>query len=150
MAQQDLVARKELALLGVLLAQLEEPVSIPARPWPVTAACEVLARRLPPTSGISEFARLATLRPCSDATVEAWFRGLVAAGAARPVGRGNAAHWQIDESWRREWQLVFELTDGDERQALTEAGETLQRTLSIAAKIGRAASSSDGPSTSGT
>lgn len=148
--QMDVIPEPHEALLGLLLAQLDGPVAIPARAWPVTSACELLARRLPTSSMIGGLAQAAVRRPCSDSTVEAWFRHLVAIGGARPCGRGYAAHWQVDEAWRLEWRAMLDLVEETEGLALREAGEALQRSLSIAAKIGLAASSSSASSTSAT
>jgi hypothetical protein len=138
------------ALVGMLLGQLDVPVALPARPWPVVGACEVLARRLPASSWERDVARGACRYPGSDATVEGWLVALARDGAVTTRGRGSLAVWAVDEDWRQSWTALAWLLEDDVRATWLAAADVLHRSLSIAAKIAAAAASGAAESTSST
>ncbi len=138
------------ALVGMLLGQLGVPVALPARPWPVVGACEVLARRLPASSWGREVARGACRYTGSDATVEGWLVALARDGAVTTRGRGSLAIWVVDEDWRQSWIGLASLLEDDVQATWLAAADVLHRSLSIAAKIAAAAASGAAESTSST
>lgn len=129
------------ALIGMLLAQLDGPVSLPARPWPLADGCRVLAARLPYSATAASTARQAVAQPCSDSLLERWVHALAQKSVLRPLGRGLTARWDVSETWRLQWQVLVGLLDDSERAVWVDAAHALQRSLSTAAKIAAAASS---------
>lgn len=140
MGQQTDAAPPYEVLVGLLLAQVDGPVALPARPWPLADACRVLAARLPSATLAAQTARRVVAQPCADLLLERWALELAQRTAFRPSGRGPTASWQVSETWRREWQVLVELLDEGEREVWGDAAQALQRSLSTAAKIASAAS----------
>lgn len=133
-------ALTEAALVGLLLAVSPRPL-IPARPWPVAAACAVLAKvgqeHLPPE--LRSAAESGGGRT-GEAVIERWLSALAADGALRPEGRGVGAHWVPAEPWLDDWRLIATVVDASERKAWEAAGQSFAKALSIWEKTLAAAS----------
>lgn len=136
----------EEAVLGLLLA-VSGRLSLPARPWPLAAACQSLANGLGTDSPLRDAAaQAATVH--SDDRVETWLWMLAAQKLARPEGRGISARWVVDPEWVSQWRLVADALAPDESAAWERAGQVLTRCLSIWAKTTSAAVRGAGRSTS--
>lgn len=135
----------EEALLGRLLV-LSHVRDMPARAWPLAAACQVLATKLPKGS---EFRR-AAVAGSGDDQVELWLCALAAHEDATREGRGLSARWQFSEPWIERWSSIAEAAPPYEDSAWSEAVQALVNCRSIAAKVTDAALRGSGPSASPT
>lgn len=119
-------------VIGVLCAAAEA-ARIPARPWALGAALDVLWRDLPDES---------RLRGCLDAErrvdphvgaivtdVSNAVHGLVVAGALRPEGRGWAAGYDVDNGWVYRHRLLLGSVPDQERTSLAKGASRLQTAL---------------------
>lgn len=135
------------ALLGLLTALSSRKV-IAARVWPVTEACQSLAKiaeGIDPS--VLSAARGASL-PGGDTVVEDWLSGLAQRGVLRPLGRGISGCWAVDPSWLSGWRLAADAMAPAERHVWVRAAQTLDRCMSIWEKAAAAAASGSGASTS--
>lgn len=128
----------EEATVGLLFA-LSKARALPARPWPLVAACQVLAKRLPATSPYSAHLGLATDSVRGESIVAAWMLVLAEAGSVAGRGRMAAAAWIPASGWIEGWTLAADNLPRDEAEAWDAAAQTLTRTLSIWRKASSAA-----------
>jgi hypothetical protein len=135
------------ALIGMLAATAGRH-EIPARPWPIVAACEHLAKALPKRSPWRLAAHF-SLQMGAEKTVERWLRTLAREGRASTRGRSTEARWVLHLAWVSHWKLVAEGLPADERQQWRHAGQVLKTCLSTWEKSSAAASRGPSPSTSG-
>ena len=85
----------EEATVGLLFA-LSEASELPARPWPLVAACQVLARQLPAASPDSAHLGLATDSVRGESVVTTWMLQLAEAGQFQAGVR-----WWTQSGFRR-------------------------------------------------
>lgn len=128
--RQDNLPLEAEALLGLLLA-MQGHTTLPARPWPVVAACQTLANELGPDSAFHESATAAAHHFTGEKSVEAWLRALAMRGCARGDGRGAQAHWTVGARWLADWGTATGSLPAEERVAWTRAAQTLTSCLSI-------------------
>jgi hypothetical protein len=128
----------EEATVGLLIA-LSEAGELPARPWPLVAACQVLAKRLPAASPYSAQRGLATDSVRGESVVAAWMLVLAEAGSVATRGQMADAAWIPAAGWIEGWKLAADNLPPDEAEAWIAAAQTLTRTLSIWRKASSAA-----------
>ena len=116
------------AVVGVLLCSANA-ATLPARPWPLVAACQMLANELPAGSRHIVTIQAALSSLTGERAVEAWLRRLVGSGAFHTSGRGSKAQWVADHDWLAGWRLISGLMDDKERAAWARAGQVLATTL---------------------
>jgi hypothetical protein len=127
------------ALVGMIFAEAE-PSRLPSRVWPLTAACQRLAKsKAPVDPAVLGCARSVSLI-WGDRLVETWMRHLAENGFVRPSGRGMQACWEVDPVWQDGWRVIVEALDADERATFREAAQVLTTCLSIWEKTLLAAS----------
>ena len=137
---QDRVELGEEALLGLLLA--DGPIRrIPARPWPLAAACVTLAELGQVLAPSVRSAAETGGAEGGEAAIEGWLRALAADRSLQVAGRGMSAHWIPADEWLTGWRLADEGLDASNRRPWLAARQTLSRTLSIWEKTLAAASS---------
>jgi hypothetical protein len=106
-----------------------EPSRLPARVWPLTAACQRLAKsKAPVDPAVLGCARSVSLI-WGDRLVETWMHHLAENGFVRPSGRGMHACWEIDPVWQDGWRVIVEALDADERATFREAAQVLTSCL---------------------
>lgn len=120
--------------------------SIPARPWPLAAACQTLANELPGESPYLDALVAATDTRSGPHAVEAWIQALVERRVFRPVGTANQACWTASADWLENWEIPATQILASERAAWAAAVQALTRTLSIWRKTVSAAAEKSGPS----
>lgn len=123
----DVTPERE-AVIGTLLCTAGVD-QLPARPWPLVAACQTLANKLSKDSR-----HLATIAPvvstiAGGPTLERWLRALGAAGAFSVAGSVNSARWVADPGWLEGWRPMAHLMDAEERRAWAASGQVLRTTL---------------------
>jgi len=139
MATHGEILLKEETVVGLLLAAAKCD-RLPARPWPLAAACETLSRSRATVDEVLQTAACSVSQPTGTDECERWMLGLYLHGHVRPVGRGIAATWVVQPAWRDQWAVAIDCLEPSEREAFDEAGQTLTRCLSIWEKTVLAAS----------
>lgn len=137
--RQEGLGLREASLLGLLFAQAN-PSRVPARPWPVAAACASLTKLGQDVDANIQIAAAAAGGPDGEATLEGWLRQLASEGVLRAEGTGMFAHWIIREDWLDDWRTIVETMDARGRQAWDAAVQSLSKALSIWEKTLAAAS----------
>lgn len=131
----------------VALLVLRSGVSkLPARPWPLVAACQTLANELPRTSPFLTTAKDGSSNLTGTREVESWLHRLAATSAFRVAGRGMHAAWVPDARWLAQWSDVADTLEASEVEAWAAAGQALANCVSIWRNAASAASSSVSPS----
>lgn len=133
------------AAIGLILAAAQER-SIPARPWPLAAAMQDLARTLPAQS---PFTDACPSKGNPTRKLEDSIRMLVNRGHAIGSGRGVEAVWIFQERWVEGWATVLDGLDETDRNDWSRAAQVLTSCLSIWAKSVCAARSAVSASTGG-
>lgn len=136
------------ALLGMLLG-MTACRRLPARPWPVVAACQTLANKLDTGSPLAVPAAAAASAFAGQEVVERWLQALAARGAARGEGRGLHACWVLDDRWLAEWAVVAEGLASTERAPWEQACQALATCRSTWSKAVAAAATASDPEGSG-
>lgn len=142
--KSSLVLAEE-ATVGLLFA-VSETSELPARPWPLVAACQVLANKLPATSPYWAHLGFATDSVRGESVVAAWMLALAEAGSVSGRGQMVDAVWIPAAGWIEWWKVAADNLPSDEAEAWAAAAQTLTRTLSIWRKASSAACSRVGPS----
>jgi hypothetical protein len=137
----------EAALLGLLLEGTPRPL-IPARPWPVAAACTVLSKVGQDLHPSLRHAAESGGALRGEPVIEGWLRALAAEGALIAHGHGMSAHWTPAEEWLSGWRIVAEGFDTEGQRAWKAATQTFTNALSIWQKTLAAASNGSTPSDS--
>lgn len=124
------------ALLAGLLhaAQVDQ---LPARPWPLVAACQTLAARLSADSPYLGAVRQVARPRQGEKQAEQWLRLLVQRGAFWATGTGLSAAWVAEDSWLNAWPRIHE--ESADAQAWQQAGQALARSWSMWRKMCSAA-----------
>lgn len=127
------------AIVGLLFA-ISHAEAVPARPWPVVAACQTLAKRLHRQSPYSRAALEAAHGLAGGSRVESWLHGLAREGHLQPHGRGVSACWVASERWVEDWRVAAAGLPVEEQriwaagsQSLTNSVSMWRNTLSVAA-----------------
>jgi hypothetical protein len=115
------------AVIGTLLCTASVG-DLPARPWPLVAACQTLANALPGNSRHRSVIAPALSSLDGWRVVETWLRALGASGAFHVAGRANLAKWVAEPKWLDGWRPMLQLMDADERIAWEAAGQVLRTT----------------------
>lgn len=136
-------------LLGLLLA-IAECGHLPARPWPLAAACETLANDPTPIDHSFRETARSVLRFGGSELIEAWIQALARAGVVEPRGRGVTANWVVNANWMQGWNVVADGIPPIERAAWERAAQTLVNCVSIWAKTAAAAVKGSSPAASET
>lgn len=136
-------------LLGLLLA-IAQCGHLPARPWPLAAACETLANDPTPIDHCFRETARSVLRFGGSELVETWIRALARSGVVEPKGRGVTANWVVNANWLQDWNVVAGGISPTERSAWERAAQTLANCVSISAKIAAAADKGSSPAASET
>jgi hypothetical protein len=133
------------AIVGMLLA-LSRELELPARPWPLVAACQTLANELPPESPFVGHLERATSTLTGAQDVEAWLLSLAERGSLRAEGRANEARWIASPDWLANWQVPAAAIQETEVGAWAAASQALMRSLSIWRKTVSAVANGSDPS----
>lgn len=133
------------AIVGMLLSA-SGGTELPARPWPLMAACQTLANRLPPDSPYLSALAPARHAICGEAEVERWIRALAERGTFRARGRMTDACWIPNAEWLANWRIPAGQVPNEELRAWSAATQALTRCLSIWRKTVSAAAERSGPS----
>src|SRR5262245_7500201 len=119
-------------LLGLLCAGLEQP-RIPAQPWALEIAVEVLDREAPASSVLSR--SLSCVRRRGDPSrdrrldVASLLRGLVRGGHLRPEGSGWHAGYAVSSNWLDRQVKLFGVLPATDRAALARASQRFRAVL---------------------
>src|SRR5450631_337893 len=133
------------AIVGMLLAA-SGCSELPARPWPLMAACQTLANHLPPGSPYLSALAPAKQALSGEAEVESWIRALAERGTFRAQGRMTDARWIPSAAWMANWGMPAGQVPKEELRAWSAATQALTRCLSIWRKTVSAAMERTGPS----
>lgn len=139
---------REEACIGLLLG-LSGQNRLPAEPWPLTAACQRLAKVLPDGSPHAG-AHLTLRSEDRDHRTRSWVRALGTAGHAQPREEGMRAYWHFSDSWLEGWRAVGESLPRTEVTSWHDAAQVLTTSLSIWEKTLAAAASGSGATDSST
>src|SRR5262245_26362826 len=86
------------AVVG-MLAAFSGVSEVPARPWPLASACQVLATLISPGSPSFTAASQCGSSLTAAHVVERWLVELASTGAASTCGAGSGAVWRFDPTW---------------------------------------------------
>lgn len=129
----------EEAVFGLLMA-LSGGLSVPARPWPVAAACRSLASGREPISAAIRDVAAHAGEVGGEHLIERWLVVLAGRGNLHPNGRGISAAWALDQTWLAGWRLFAAALPAEEQPAWARAVQSFARCRSIWEKAARAAS----------
>lgn len=130
----------EEAVFGLLMA-LVGGQAVPARPWPVAAACRSLASGRESIPAALRAAAAPAGGIGGEHLIERWFLALAGRGNLHPNGRGLTASWAVDEAWLAGWSLLAAALPAEEQPAWARAAQSFATCRSIWEKAVRAATS---------
>lgn len=125
------------ALVGLLCARAGA-VRIPAQPWALEIAVEVIDREAPASSVLSRSLSYVRRRgdPSRDRrlNVASLLRGLVRSGHLRPEGSGWHAGYAVSSNWLNRQVKLFGVLPARDRAALARAGQRFRAVLAARSK----------------
>lgn len=125
------IGLRDEAVVGLCLAAAGAVV-LPARAWPLDAAFQRLAARLPRESPYAEsvVGRVPSSRRRGTGGAERLLRLLATTGVAGQAGSGSAALWVFDADWSAGWRELLGGLGAADREAFFEAGQVLASCVS--------------------